>query len=56
MLHPGKVVEHQSASSCCADRCVVVRVHGLWNMPSLRFVLCSLTPLLDIDTTVVLSI
>ena len=25
MLHPGRVVEHQSASSCCAGRCVVVR-------------------------------
>ena len=44
MLHPGRVVEHQSASSCRAGRCVVVRrVHGLWIMPSVRFVLCSLT-------------
>ena len=25
MLHPGRVVEHQSASSCRAGRCVVVR-------------------------------
>ena len=25
MLHPGRVVEHQSVSSCCAGRCVVVR-------------------------------
>ena len=25
MLHPGRVVEHQSASSCCAGRCVAVR-------------------------------
>ena len=43
MLHPDRVVEHQSASSCRAGRCVVVRVHGLWIMPSVRFVLCSLT-------------
>ena len=35
MLHPSRVVEHQSASSCCAGRCVVVRVHGLWKKPSL---------------------
>ena len=47
MLHPGRVVEHQSASSCCAGRCVVVRVHGLWIMPSVRFVLCSLTSLMS---------
>ena len=32
MLHPGRVVEHQSASSCCAGRCALVRAHGLWNM------------------------
>ena len=51
MLHPSRVVEHQSASSCCAGRCVVVRVHGLWIMLPLRFVLCSLTPLLDMVTT-----
>ena len=25
MLHPGRVVEHQSASSCRDGRCVVVR-------------------------------
>ena len=25
MLHPGRVVEHQSASTCCAGRCVVAR-------------------------------
>ena len=25
MLHPGRLVEHQSASSCRAGRCVVVR-------------------------------
>ena len=25
LLHPGRVVEHQSASSCRAGRCVVVR-------------------------------
>ena len=25
MLHPSRVVEHESASSCCACRCVVVR-------------------------------
>ena len=37
MLHPGRVVEHQSASSSRAGRCVVVRrVHGLWNKPSVR--------------------
>ena len=41
----------QSANSCCAGRCVVVRIHGLWIMPSVRFVLCSLTPLLDMVTT-----
>ena len=52
MLHPGRVVEHQSASSCRAGLCVVVRrVHGLWIMPSIHFVLCSLTPLLDMVTT-----
>ena len=33
----------QSANSCCAGRCVVVRVHSLCIMPSVRFVLCSLT-------------
>ena len=48
MLHPSRVVEHQSASSCRAGLCVVVRrVHGLWNMPSVRFVLCCLTDTLQ---------
>ena len=61
MLHPGRVVEHQSASSCRAGRCVVVRRTRCRRVPSVEspvvtFVLCSLTPLLDMVTTVALSI
>ena len=59
MLLPGRVVEHQSASSCRAGRCVVVRrtrrVVSV-ESPVLTFVGFSVAPLLDRVTAVALSI
>ena len=56
MLHPGRVVEYQSASSCCAGRCVVVRRTRSVDYAVSTFIGLSLTHLLDMDTTVALSI
>ena len=56
MLHPGRVVEHQSASSCRAGRCVVVRRTRSVDYAVSTFIALSLTPLLDMVTTVALSI
>ena len=39
----GRRAPTRAVLSCAASWCVVVRrVHGLWNMPSVRFVLCPL--------------
>ena len=52
----------QSANSCCAELCCVVVSGGcvvhvvVWIVSSLRFVMCPLTPLLDMVTAVALSI
>ena len=53
----GRRAPTRAVLSCAASWCVVVRrIHGLWNMPSVRFVLCPLAPLLDMVTAVALSI
>ena len=53
----GRRAPTRAVLSCAASWCVVVRhVHGLWNMPPVRFVLCPLAPLLDMVTAVSLSI
>ena len=53
----GRRAPTRAVLSCAASWCVVVRrVHGLWNMLSVRFVLCPLAPLLDMVTAVALSI
>ena len=39
----GRRAPTRAVLSCAASWCVVVRrIHGLWNMPSVRFVLCPL--------------
>ena len=55
MLHPSWVAQHQSASSCCACRSVVVR-RTRRRRKSCPFVGCPLAPLLNMVTTVALSI
>ena len=53
----GRRAPTRAVLSCAASWCVVVRrIHGLWIMPSVRFVLCPLAPLLDMVTAVALSI
>ena len=53
----GRRAPTRAVLSCAASWCVVVRrIHGLWNMPPVRFVLCPLAPLLDMITAVSLSI
>ena len=52
----GRRAPTRAVLSCTASWCVVVRrIHGLWNMPSVRFVLCPLALLLDMVTAVALS-
>ena len=39
----GRRAPTRAVLSCAASWCVVVRrIHGLWNMPPVRFVLCAL--------------